>query len=216
MRKIWGRTTSLNVQKVLWCLAEMGMAEGLDFERSDAGLAYGVVNTPEYRRLNPNGLVPTLIEDDFVLWESNSIVRYLAGVHGAGSLMPADARERADAERWMDWMVGTFWPLLRPVFVGLTRTAPAQRDMAAMAAGYAAASRALEVLEQSLEERDYVAGARFTVGDIPLGVSVVRWLRLGDAFAADLGPRPALPRVEAWFARVSSRPAYRQAQVGTG
>jgi glutathione S-transferase len=216
MLKIWGRTTSLNVQKVLWCLAEMGLREGADFERIDAGLEHGVVGTEQYRHLNPNGLVPTLIEGEFVLWESNTIVRYLAGGRGLGTLMPADPRQRADAERWMDWMLGTFWPLLRPPFVGLTRTALAQRDMGAIAAGYAAASRALGVLEQSLAGRDYVAGERFTVGDIPLGVSVVRWLRLGEQFSAELGARPRLPRVEAWFTRVSARPAYRQAHVGTG
>ena len=99
MIKLWGRTNSLNVQKVLFCLGELG----LPFERVDAGMQFGVVKTPEYMAKNPNSVVPTLEEDGFVLWESNAIVRYLASTHGAGALWPTDPRARALADRWMDW-----------------------------------------------------------------------------------------------------------------
>ena len=120
MLKIWGRVTSLNAQKVLWCCDEIGLA----YERIDAGLAYGVVDTPAYRKLNPNGLVPTIDEDGFVLWESQAIIRYLAGRYALGSLCPADPRTRAIADQWMDWNHTAFWPLMRPAFTGLVRTRP--------------------------------------------------------------------------------------------
>ena len=123
MLKIWGRNNSVNVQKVLWCCEELAV----EYERIDAGGAFGIVNTPEYRRLNPNGLVPTIDDDGFVLWESHAIVRYLAAKHGAG-FWPEDRRMRAEADQWMDWSQTTFWPAIRPLFMGLIRTAPEQRD----------------------------------------------------------------------------------------
>src|SRR6266850_2169868 len=127
MLKIWGRTNSVNVKKALWALEELG----LKYERIDAGMQFGVNNTPEYRRMNPTGLVPTIEDDGFVLWESHSIVRYLAARHGAGTLWPNDLRARADAERWMDWAF-TFQAAFRTVFWGLVRTPPEKRDMAAI------------------------------------------------------------------------------------
>ena len=99
MLKIWGRRNSINVQKVLWCCGELG----LPFDRVDAGLQFGVNNTPEYKALNPNGLVPTIDDDGYVRWESHAIVRYLARKHGTGTLLPQDARAAADADRWMEW-----------------------------------------------------------------------------------------------------------------
>ena len=130
MLTIWGRINSINVQKVLWCCAELGVA----YERIDAGGSFGVSNTPEYLAMNPNGLVPTIKDDGFVLWESNVIVRYLAAKHGAGTLYPGDLRECAEADRWMDWQVTTLWMALRPLFFGYVRTPPEQRDAAALAA----------------------------------------------------------------------------------
>src|SRR5829696_9275573 len=124
MLTLWGRVNSINVQKVHWCLKELGLA----YDRIEAGREFGVVDTPEYRRMNPNGLVPTIEDDGFVLWESNVIVRYLAARHGAGRLYPDDLRVRFDAERWMDWQATTLWPALRPVFIGLVRTPVAERD----------------------------------------------------------------------------------------
>jgi glutathione S-transferase len=112
MLKIWGRANSINVQKVLWCCGELG----LDFERIDAGNEFGVTKTPEYCSLNPNGLVPTVEDGDFQLWESNVIVRYLAHKVGHNRLFPAETMTRFDAERWMDWQA-TVWPALRPLFI---------------------------------------------------------------------------------------------------
>ena len=112
MLKLWGRINSINVQKVLWTLAELNVP----YERTGAGLQFGVVNEPFYRRMNPNGRVPTIEDDGFVLWESNAIVRYLSAKHGAGTLWPNDPRQRADADRWMDWTTSTVAPALTPVF----------------------------------------------------------------------------------------------------
>jgi glutathione S-transferase len=130
MLKIWGRTNSVNVKKALWAAEELG----LKYERVDAGLQFGVVDTPEYRKLNPNGLVPTIEDDGFVLWESNAIVRYLAAKYGAGTLWPNDLRQRADADRWMDWAF-SFANAFRPVFWGLIRTPPEKRDLKAIEDG---------------------------------------------------------------------------------
>src|SRR5450631_4370637 len=105
MLKVWGRANSVNVQKVLWTCEELA----LPYKRIEAGMEYGVVSTPEYKKLNPNAMVPTIDDDGFVLWESNAIVRYLAAKYGAGSLWPADPKIRASADRWMDWQQTTLW-----------------------------------------------------------------------------------------------------------
>ncbi len=128
MLVIWGRINSVNVQKVLLCCEELG----IEYRRIDAGGPFGVVDTPEYRRRNPNGLVPTIDDDGFVLWESNAIVRYLAEKH-RGSLWPADPHVRAVADQWMDWTNTTYWPALRTGFLGLVRTPPAERNATAIA-----------------------------------------------------------------------------------
>ena len=112
MLKIWGRNNSVNVEKVLWACEEME----IEYERLDAGGQFGIVDTPEYRALNPNGLVPTVEVDGLVLWESNAIVRYLAAKHSRGDLWPNDLAIRVDGDRWMDWMNATFWPGFRDLF----------------------------------------------------------------------------------------------------
>ena len=197
MLTIWGRTNSVNVKKALWAAEELG----LKYERIDAGMQYGVTKTPEYRRMNPNSLVPTIDDDGFVLWESHSIVRYLCAKHSPGKLCPADLRGRADAERWMDWAF-TLQAAMRDVFWGLIRTPPDKRDAKAIEAG---AKRSAElvgaVLEKTLANRPYVAGGSFTMGDIPVGCEVQRWMRVPIE-------RPALPAVEAWFERLRARPAF--------
>jgi len=125
MLKIWGRANSINVQKVLWCCGELG----LQYDRIDAGNEFGVNKTPQYRALNPNGLVPTIEDGDFQLWESNVIVRYLAQKSGHGRLYPANIKTRFDAERWMDWQATVFWPALRPLFIELIdATCKTRRD----------------------------------------------------------------------------------------
>ena len=126
MLKIWGRNTSINVQKVMWAIGELGIAH----ERINVGGAFGKNNEPAYLAMNPNGLVPTLEEDDFILWESNAIVRYLAAKYGAGTLEPKDPRARASAGRWMDWQLSVTAPTIHPLFWGLVRTPPEKRDQA--------------------------------------------------------------------------------------
>lgn len=201
MLKIWGRINSVNVEKVLWCALELG----LPFERIDAGLAFGVVDTPAFRAMNPCGKVPVIDDDGFILWESNAIVRYLAARHGPGGLMPDDAQERADADRWMDFQLGSVAPVLTPVFRGLVRTAPQDRDMALIARTFGELTAVLAVADGHLAGRDYLAAGRFTVADIPLGAAAHRWFNL-PLEGTGLEP-PALPHLAAWYDRLKVRPA---------
>ena len=198
MVRIWGRTNSVNVKKAMWCVQELG----LQYERIDAGMQFGVVNTPEYRKMNPTGLVPTIDDDGFVLWESHSIVRYLCAKHSAGNLWPTDLRARADAERWMDWAF-TFQGAMRNVFWGLIRTPPEKRDAKAIEEGRKKSAELAGILDKVLASRPYVAGAAFTMGDIPIGCEVQRWMRVPIE-------RPALPDLQAWFDRLLARAPFRQ------
>jgi glutathione S-transferase len=197
MLKIWGRTNSVNVKKALWCLDELG----LKFERSDAGMQYGVVNTPEYRKMNPNGLVPTMDEDGFILWESHSIVRYLAAKYGKGVLLPMDERTRGVANQWMDWAF-TFQGSVRDAFWNLIRTPPEKRDAQAVEKARVKSGEMAGILDAALADQMYVAGA-FSMGDIPIGCEVQRWMRLPME-------RPKLPHLEAWFGRLCVRTAFRK------
>lgn len=196
---IWGRDNSVNVQKVLWCCEEAG----IQYQRLDAGLNFGVVNTPEYRGLNPNGLVPTIDEDGFVLWESNAIVRYLAAKHAAGTLWPENPKARARADQWMDWQNSTFWPAIRPLFLGLIRTDPAKRDAHALETSRLASLKLVEILDAHLNTYDWLAGDAFTMGDIAVACGVWRWMEMPIT-------RPALPNLQRWSDALAERPAYRK------
>jgi glutathione S-transferase len=196
MLTLWGRVNSVNVKKALWALEELG----LKYERIDAGLQFGVNKTPEYLAMNPTSLVPTLRDGDFVLWESHTIVRYLAAKHATGTLCPSDLRARADAERWMDWAF-TLQGAVRNAFWGLIRTPPEKRDPKAIEESRQKSAELLAIPEKMLASRPFIAGDRLTMGDIPLGCEVQRWLRLP-------GERPAFPSLEAWFARLRERPAF--------
>ena len=196
MLRIWGRVNSVNVKKALWAAEELG----LKYERVDAGMQYGVVKTPEYMAMNPNSVVPTIEDDGFVLWESHSIVRYLCAKHSLGKLCPSDLRARADAERWMDWAF-TLQAAMRDVFWGLIRTPPEKRDAKAIEEGRVQSIRLAEILNEHLEGSPHVAGSAFTMGDIPVGCEVQRWMRVPIE-------RPPLPNIEAWFERLRQRPAF--------
>ena len=198
MLTIHGRTNSSNVQKVLWALRELDVP----FERRDAGGAFGVVDTPEYKAMNPNSRVPTMEEEGFVLWESNAIVRYLAGRHGAGTLCPEDPRVRADADRWMDWQQTTVAPQITPIFWNLVRTPEPDRDAAAIEAGRLGMIPLMQIMDRHLSARGFMVGDRLTMADIPLGVMTYRWLTLID-------DRPAMANLEGWYARICERPAFR-------
>lgn len=197
MLEIWGRENSINVQKVLWCCQELG----LDYERLDAGGAFGRTSEPDFLALNPTGLVPTLIDDGFALWESNAIVRYLCSQYGEGVLQPTDAHERARADQWMDWQTAMVWARFRPVFIALVRTPAAERDASAVAASVKATAQLLAILDHHLADQAHVAGPRFSMGDIPLGAAVHRWFNLDIE-------RPCMPNLRAWYERLQERPAY--------
>lgn len=199
MLKIWGRANSVNVKKALWAAEELG----LQYERIEAGMQFGVNKTPEYLAMNPTGLVPTIDDDGFRLWESHTIVRYLAAKHGMHTLYPSDLRQRADAERWMDWAFA-FQGAMRAVFWGLIRTPPEKRDAASIEEGRVKSNQlAADILERSLAKKAYVCGEKFTMGDIPVGCEVQRWMRVPIE-------RPRLRAVEAWFERLRERPAFRK------
>jgi len=186
------------VKKALWALEELG----LKYERIDAGMQFGVNKTPEYLGMNPTGLVPTIDDGGFVLWESHAIVRYLAAKHGAGTLWPNDLRVRADADRWMDWTHSFSREFQRPVFWPLVRTPPEKRDLKAIEEACRKCGELLAIPDQNLSKKPYLAGSNFTMGDIPLGCHVQLWMRLPIE-------RPAFPNVEAWFERLRERPAFR-------
>ena len=196
MTLIWGRITSINVRKVIWALQELGMP----FERKDAGAAFGVVNTDEYAQLNPNRLVPLMVQGERTLWESNVIVRYLCA--SQQRLCPTDPWLRADAERWMDWQQTTFSPAGRDAFIQLFRKPEGAPNMTKVQASVNATLPLLDMLDHHLSQRPFLAGDEFGMTDIPIGCEVHRWKGLPIAHS----PRPHLDR---WYAAVSQRPATR-------
>ncbi|HTI18287.1 MAG TPA: glutathione S-transferase family protein [Trinickia sp.] len=201
MLKIWGRANSANVQKVLWCCDELG----LPFERIDAGMQFGRVNDPEYLELNPNGQVPTLVDGAYVLWESNSILRYLAMQYGASStLYPAEPQLRASVDRWLDWCLAALQPTERPVFVSLVRTSPEQRDATALAANLDTLVKRWKLLDTHLQGRFHLADDKFTIADIALGTFAKRWFGLVGI------ERPSMPSLERWYQRVSQRSPFKK------
>jgi glutathione S-transferase len=199
MLKIYGRKSSSNVQKVLWCCDELGIA----YEREDVGGKFGKNRTPEYLALNPNGLVPTIDDDGFILWESNSIVRYLAAKHGNGKLWPQDPQAAAGASRWMDWQLSTLGPANAPLFRAYLRDPKETIPAAELAAAARRTGEAWGIVDAQLAKTAFVAGAGLTVGDIAFGNAIHRWY----AYPID---RPALPHLRAWYDRLCARPAYRR------
>ena len=175
---------------------------GVPFERRDMAGKFGF--TDDYLAMNPNSVVPTIDDDGFILWESNACLRYLAAKHDAGGLWPEDLQVRADADRWMDWQSTTFWPSLRPAFHNLLRVSPDKRDYKAIHKAGQDSTRILQVLDDHLADRDYIAGDKFTMGDIPMGVLGRRW------FDLDIERPEARPNVETWFNRLKERPAYQK------
>jgi glutathione S-transferase len=200
MLKIWGRRNSINVQKVMWAVGELHVAH----ERIDAGGPFRGLDTEAYAAMNPNRRVPTIDDDGIVVWESNAIVRYLAAKHGAGSMWPADPGERALSDMWMDWTTAD----LQPAFVGgvfwaFYRTPEPQRNWTTIRQGIARSAILFRILDQHLEGKRFVAGDRLTIGDIATGAQLYRYYELEI-------DRPNVPNVEAWYARLKERPAYRE------
>ena len=199
MIKIWGRTDSSNVQKVLWCCSELG----LDFDRIDLGGKFGGNKEKPYLDMNPNGLVPTIQDGDFVLWESNSIMRYLVEKYGQGKLLPPTAEGRASANRWMDWQLTTLGPAIVPLFWTLIRTPAEKRDPNIVSSALEKTSNAWKIVDHQLATSPYVAGDLLTLGDIPLGVWAHRWYNLAVE-------RPRFAQVERWYKRLCERPVYQK------
>ncbi|MCB1500574.1 MAG: glutathione S-transferase family protein [Bauldia sp.] len=198
MLTVWGRINSINVQKVLWTLAEIG----IDYRRIDAGMAFGVNDTPDYRAMNPTGLIPTIDDDGYVLWESNVIVRYLAAKYAPGKLYPEDVAGRFHAERWMDWQATAFYPSMIPIFLGLIRKVPEHSDPAVIEACRLRAEACLSILDAELATRSFLNGDSFTIADIPAGAVANRWYRLPVR-------RESHPIVEGWLARLAERPGFK-------
>lgn len=204
MLRIWGRGTSSNVQKVRWLLEEAGIAH----ERMEVGGPFGGTRTPEYLAMNPNALVPTLQDGDFSLWESHTIVRYLANRHALHAWYPTDWQARADVERWMDWSQSVLGPAIFGGFWGLIRTAPADRDPVAIRASGDKTGAALAILEARLADSPWLCGAHPTLAEITLGMHVYRWRELPWS---QVGHLPgALPRLADWFERLAQRPAFQR------
>ena len=197
MLRLWGRISSINVRKVVLCAQVLG----LPFERIDAGLSYGVVNTPDYRGKNSNGLVPLLEDGDYTLWESNVIVRYLCCREGS-PLYPQDLRARFDAERWMDWQQTELNPAGSPAFKQWIRTPADQRNRQVIAASVAATEPKFQQLDDHLAHRPFMTGDTLTMADIPIACEVHRWWGLPQ-------PRPAWPHLERWYAQWLDHPASR-------
>lgn len=195
--KLWGRKNSINVQKVIWCLGELGC----EYERIDAGGEFGGTDDPVYRAMNPMGLVPALEDDGRFFWESNAIVKYLAAKHGTDPFHPADPAERAIADRWVDWFNIHLYPGLRTCFWTLIRTAEDQRNMDQVEKTAADLGRLMPLFDSWLAENPFTAGQQFTYGDIPMGAWVDRYFRLDIA-------RPNLPHCRTWYETLRTRPAF--------
>ena len=196
---IWGRANSVNVQKVLWCLQELDLA----YERIDAGMAFGKNRKAEYLAMNPNGRVPTLVDGDFVLWESNSIMRYLVRAYRPQSpIYPHAPKVRAGVDRWLDWTLSTLQPVDRPVFWALVRTPPEQRDMVAIQKDADAEAVQWRIVDAQLSTRRFIEGDDFTLADIALGAYARRWLGV-EGIA-----RPRFANLERWYARLAGRAGF--------
>ena len=199
MIRLWGRKTSSNVMKVLWTLDELG----LPYERIDVGGAFGGTATPEYRTMQPIGLVPAIEDCTFHLFESNAIIRYLCNAHAPTSpLYPAAAEARATVDAWLDFQQTALGPPHTVFFLGLVRTPPEKRNMDAIVAAIREAGAIWSIIDARIARLGWVAADHLTLADIALGPHIHRW------FALDLPERPNLPHVRAWYDRLLALPAY--------
>ena len=196
---LWGRSSAYNVQKVLWTLAELG----LSYEHIEVGGIPGQLDTPEFLAMNPHGRIPILADGVNVIWESNAIVRYLSAKYSAGSLWSVDPAERSYADRWMDWELATFQPDFLALFWSFYRTPVAQRDQDVIQNALARCERHFRQLDLHLGKQAYLAGATFTMGDIPCATSLYRYFEMGVTVSE-------LPNVKAWYRRLTERQAYRK------
>jgi glutathione S-transferase len=198
MLKIWGRTTSSNVQKVLWTCAELN----IEHDRVDHGGPFGGNRDPEYLKLNPNGLVPTVIDGDLVMWESNTICRYLCTTRNGDSLYPRDPAARTHVERWMDWQLSVIGGPMGALLQGLIRSTPETRDPTAIEAARRRAITAWEIVDDALATQPYLGGDALSLAEIAMGTHIYRWFN----YAIE---RPNLRNLHAWYGRLSERPGFK-------
>lgn len=198
MLKIWGRATSSNVQKVLWCCAELG----IEYDRTDWGGPFGGNRDPEYLKLNPNGLVPTVIDGDLVMWESNTICRYLCATRSGDRLYPRDPAGRTHVERWMDWQLAVIGPPMSVLLNQLVRARPEERDAAVAEAARRRALTGWTIIDDELAGKPYLGGSDLSLAEIVLGTQVYRWF----TFPIE---RPALANLHAWYERMRQRPGFK-------
>ena len=197
MVKVWGRRTSFNVQKVMWLVGELG----LDHQRINVGGAFGGLDHPDFRAMNLHGRIPVIDDGGTVIWESHSIIRYLAAHYAAGTIWPKDPAVRSLADRWMDWMLATLQPDFMELFWAFYRTPDDQRNWPRIQDAMARCARHYRLLDEQLATRSYLAGNHLTLADVAVGTSLYRY------FALEID-RPSVPYVEAWYGRLAKRTAY--------
>lgn len=199
MVRVLGRANSINVQKVMWTASEIG----LDVERLDVGGAFGGNKEPGYLAKNPTGLVPTLEDGDFILWESNTIVRYMSEKYGSSPWWPVRIEDRAKANQWMDFFVANLHPQMTIIFWGLIRTPEAERDMNAINAAVEKASGFWKMVDDNLADNAFMTGTAPCFGDVPLGCAAYRWHNLDIQ-------RPDLPNLKRWYEKLAERVAFQE------
>jgi glutathione S-transferase len=203
MITIWGRANSLNVQKVLWCCVELG----IEFERIDWAGPFGGNDDPDYLAMNPNGRVPTIKHGDKIVWESNTVIRYLSAVFGGERLLPAEAYRRSEIERWMDWQLSVLNPPMTTLLLGYYRTPADKRNAAALEAARQEAIRCWTIAEGRIAANTFLAGRELTLADIGNGILVHRWFEYPIE-------RPKLPALKAWYDELCGRTGYQQHVLG--
>jgi glutathione S-transferase len=200
MLKVWGRRSSFNLQKVMWLVDELCLAH----EHIQAGGSFGGLDTPEFLAMNPHGRIPVIDDDSIVVWESHTILRYLAARYGQDQFWSNDPAERSQADRWMDWSQTALQPdFLMGVFWGFFRTPEPQRNWSAIRDKVARCARHFQLLDKILADRPFLCGEMLSLADVPAGTSLYRYFELEIE-------RPSVPNVEAWYKRLQERPAYRK------
>jgi glutathione S-transferase len=199
MIELWGRKNSYNVLKVLWALAELK----IDYSHHDVGSNAGDLETPEFLAMNPHARIPVLVDKGSVIWESNTIVRYLCGTYGENLLWTDDPIQRSFADRWMDWELATLEPDFMGLFWGFYRKPESKRDYAQIEKSKSNCERHFRMLDDHLKKNDYLAGTVFSMGDIPVATYLYRYFEMGVEVE-----KPA--NVMAWYQRLSDRQAFRQ------
>jgi glutathione S-transferase len=197
MLQVYGRKNSNQVIQLMWTVGELD----LEYVRHNVGGSFGGLDSDEYGNLNPNRLVPTIVDDGFVLWESYAIIRYLCRRYGFGSLWPEDPCQSGLADQWMEWTSSRFMGTFFPAFWNLIRTPKDKQDPEKVSTAAKDTGALLQIIESQLEGNEFLIGDALTMGDIPLGSMMFKYFNLPIE-------RPSLPNIERWYARLSERTAY--------